>query len=83
LLGSFFLVLTLIGLDVLAWAVLGLVMVWALTDIVLVAVGSSGPPGRFLDRQEPGTTSDEVMADPAIVGRVARVLATGPHRPSG
>jgi Flp pilus assembly protein TadB len=43
LLGSSFLVLTLIGLPVLGWAVLGLVLVWALIDIIVVAVGASRP----------------------------------------
>jgi hypothetical protein len=83
LLGSLFLVLTLIGPAVLAWAVLGLVMVWALTDTVLVAVGASRPIpfGSWAGRSQ-RTTSYDVMADPAIAGQVARVLATGPHRPS-
>ena len=39
LIGSSFLVLTLMGLPVLAWAVLGLVMLLALTDTVLVTQG--------------------------------------------
>jgi len=83
LLGSLFLVLTLIGLAGLAWAVLGLVMIWALTDTILVAVGASQPMpfGSWAGRSQRPTSYD-LMADSAIVGQVARVLATGPHRPS-
>jgi hypothetical protein len=84
LIGSLFLILTLIGLSVLAWAVLGLVMVWALTDTALVALGASRaiPFSSWADRSRRPRSYD-VMANPAIAGQVARVLATGPHPPSG
>jgi hypothetical protein len=84
LVGSLFLVLTLIGLPVLAWAVLGLVLIWALTDTALIAVGVSRPiPFGAWTIRSRRRTSYDVIADPAITDQALRLLAPGPHRPSG
>jgi hypothetical protein len=84
LVGILFLVLTLIDLPVLAWAVLGSVMIWALTDTALIALGASRPiPFGAWTMQSRRPTSYDVIADPAIADQALRVLAPGPHRPSG
>lgn len=48
LVGSLFLVLTLIGLPVLAWAVLGLVLIWALTDTAFRCLDHSEPEANVI-----------------------------------
>ena len=85
LIGIAFLILTLVGLPILAWAVLGSAMILALTDTALVAVGASGlvafgsTRGGIRNR----TCTYDVVAKPAVAGEVMQVLATPPHPPSG